>query len=216
MKTNENMRLFTFNTSRFAKTTCFLLSLFITGIVSNSRAQQVLEYKKHYQEGQAQLKAGNYTEAIASLDKAINRMPYYSAIYAERGKAKLKAKDYIGAVDDFTITLTKKPYDYRTYLLRGIAYYHLQDYDNAELDLKDALHYQPYDRETKQYLAKTQSKQKELYLAAVTKQNEVLATQNPNTQQAQWERQQRRHYRNRLIWGTIIPIAIWTGILLWR
>jgi tetratricopeptide (TPR) repeat protein len=197
------------------KNTIYLI-LLIVGWAYQAQAQKVLEYKQHYHTGQAQLKAGQYEAAIASLDKAIERMPYYSAIYAERGKAKLKAKDYAGAVEDLTIALQKKSYDAKAYLHRGIAYYHLQNYNYAEYDLKDALHYSPRNREAKQYLDKTLAQQEALRQAALNQQNEILANQNRPNQRNDWERRQRRFYRNQLIWGTIVPLAIWTGILLWR
>ncbi|HAS40748.1 MAG TPA: hypothetical protein DCS93_09730 [Microscillaceae bacterium] len=193
-------------------------TLLILGVLgaTNTQAQKVLEYKKYYHDGQAKIKAGNYQEAIADLDKAIERMPYYSAMYAERGEAKFKTKDYAGAVSDFTITLQKKPYDYQTYIKRGIAYYHLQDYVNAELDLQDALHYKPYEKQAQQYLAKTQAQLKVIEQQVLAQQNAVLATQNQQNERNRWERRQRRFYRNQLIWGTLLPLAIWTGILLWR
>ncbi|EAY25370.1 tetratricopeptide repeat protein [Microscilla marina] len=197
------------------KNTIYLI-LLITGLAYQAQAQKVLEYKQYYHTGQAQVKAGQYDAAIVSLDKAIERMPYYSAMYAERGKAKLKVKDYTGAIKDFTIVLQKKSYDAQAYLQRGIAYYHLQDYNNAEFDLKDALHYRPENREAKQYLDKTLAKQEELRQLALQQQNEILATQNRTNQRDEWERRQRRFYRNQLIWGTIVPLAVWTGILLWR
>ena len=199
----------------FKKYCVVMMVLGVFGAVT-TQAQKVLEYKKHYHNGQANLKAGKYQEAITDLDKAIARMPYYSAMYAERGEAKLKLKDYAGAIDDFTITLQKKPYDYHTYLKRGIAYYHLQDYTNAELDLQDALHYKPYDKQARQYLTQTQARLNDIKRQTLAKQNEVLATQNQTNERAQWERRQRRFYRNQLIWGTLLPLAIWTGILLWR
>ncbi|OJJ19494.1 hypothetical protein BKI52_22055 [marine bacterium AO1-C] len=194
----------------------YLLIALCLVALSNLQAQKVLEYKKYYHDGQAKLKAGKFTEAIADLDKAIQRMPYYSAMYAERGEAKLKTQDYAGAVDDFTITLQKKPYDYHTYIKRGIAYYHLQDYVNAELDLQDALHYKPYDKQAQQYLAKTQAQLKVIKQQTIAQQNEILATQNQQNERNRWERRQRRFYRNQLIWGTLLPLAVWTGILLWR
>ncbi|WP_299465956.1 hypothetical protein [uncultured Microscilla sp.] len=197
------------------KNTIYLI-LLITGLTYQAQAQKVLEYKQYYHTGQAQVKAGQYDAAIASLDKAIERMPYYSAMYAERGKAKLKVKDYAGAIRDFTVVLQKKSYDAQAYLQRGIAYYHLQDYNNAEFDLKDALHYRPENSEAKQYLDKTLAKQEELRQLALQQQNEILATQNRTNQRDEWERRQRRFYRNQLIWGTIVPLAVWTSILLWR
>lgn len=198
------------------KMTYLLLSFVLLGITNSVHAQRVLEYKKYYHDGQAKLKAGKYEDAIVDLDKAIDRMPYYSAMYAERGRAKLKTKDYAGAIDDFTTTLQKKSYDFHSYLQRGIAYFHLQDYTNAELDLQEALHYKPYDREAKKYLTQTQAKQQEIRRQLIQKQNEILAAQNRETEITRWERRQRRRYRNQLIWGTIIPLAIWTGILIWR
>lgn len=197
------------------KNTIYFLIL-IASFAYQAKAQKVLEYKQHYHTGQAQIKAGQYEAAIASLDKAIERMPYYSAIYAARGRAKLQTKDYAGAVEDFTITLQKKSYDADAYLQRGIAYYHLQNYNYAEYDLKDALHYSPNNREAKQYLDKVLAKQEELRQVALQQQNEILATQNRQNQRDEWERRQRRFYRNQLIWGTIVPLAVWTGILLWR
>lgn len=193
--------------------TLVVLGVFAT---MTSHAQRVLEYKKYYHNGQAKLKAGKYQEAIADLDKAIERMPYYSAMYAERGEAKFKTKDYAGAVADFTVTLQKKPYDYQTYLKRGLAYYHLQDYTNAELDLQEALAHLPYNKQAQQYLTQTQNKLKSIEQQLIVQQNEVLATQNQRDEQERWERRQRRSYRNQLIWGTLLPLAIWAGILIWR
>lgn len=198
------------------KISFWLLSFALLGSIGFAQAQRVLEYKKYYHKGQNNIKVGKYEEAIADLDKAIDRMPYYSAMYAERGKAKLKTKDYTGAINDFTITLQKKPYDYQSYLQRGLAYYYLQDYTNAELDFQDALHYKPYDQDAQKYLAQTHAKQQEIQRKLIQKQNEVLAAQNFETERTRWEQRQRRRYRNQLIWGTIIPLAIWTGILIWR
>ncbi len=65
---------------------------------------------------------GRYTEAIAELDKYIQRYPDYFFGYYRRGWFKDEANDVEGAIEDYTLAITLKPQYAYSYCGRGSLY----------------------------------------------------------------------------------------------
>ncbi len=191
-----------------------LLSICISlGLALSLAAQSVADYQKYHQQGRAELQAENYQAAISSLDQAIATMPYYSMLYHDRGVAKLQTGNYQGAAADFSTALAKKPYSIPSYLNRAIAYYELQNYEGAAEDLQKVLEFAPYDPEAQKYLSLVEQAQVEIQEAQAREAQAQLALQQ---QERDWIRQQRRQRRNQIVWGTIVPTALWTtAFLIW-
>lgn len=198
------------------KAIIFFITTFLFLFPLALKAQKVLEYKRFHDEGKELAAAGKYEAALLSYDKAIETMPYYSAIYYDRAIAKIKTKDYNGALMDLNAVLEKKPYDSKAYLQRGIAYYHLQDYYSAEADIDQVLADTPYHREALFYqkeIAREMDKLRQEEMAQI-RQNELV-----DLQRQQLERQDRRMRRRQTtaaLLNTILPLAILTAFLIWR
>ena len=170
-------------------------------------AQDVTDYKKYQEEGRQKVASENYVEAIKDYDKAIQSMPYYSTLYYDRGFAKMQLKDYKGAITDFSIAINKKPHDLSSILQRGIAYYQVKEFEAAVNDLNIVLKYSPTNQDARFYLDESQ---KELFQIQKEYEEQMLVSQNQQNYQNQQLKMLRRYNRNRIIFGTVLPLAFWT------
>jgi tetratricopeptide (TPR) repeat protein len=99
-----------------------------------------------YQSGKQFMSAGNYTEAIASFEKAVSIKPTYLEAWSDLGRAYTDRKDYEKGIAAFQKALELSPDNEALIASIGYNYLNLQDLDNAEtyylmLVEKDSLSY---------------------------------------------------------------------------
>ncbi|MDE0013230.1 MAG: tetratricopeptide repeat protein [Candidatus Poribacteria bacterium] len=88
---------------------------------------------------QEQFQEGNYSEAIAYCDRAIDQDPNYIEAYYERGRARHCAGQYSSAVSDLDKFINQNPDYAEAYAYRGDAKLHLGEVGEAEADFLVAL-----------------------------------------------------------------------------
>ena len=84
-------------------------------------------------------RSGDYQEAIADYNKAIEIIPQYASAFGNRGSAKLALKDYQGSIADFNNVLEIDAKDALAYFSRGFAKSHLRNYRGAVADFNKAI-----------------------------------------------------------------------------
>lgn len=90
------------------------------------------DHNFHFEQGVAKLRNGEYEEAIANFEQAIELHPEHDEAWGQRGIAKFQIKDYPGALEDLTHVIRKNLPDhgkYLYYLARVKA--ELEDYEGA-------------------------------------------------------------------------------------
>ncbi len=119
-----------------------IIALMISG---NAAYAHNREAERHLSIGEAKLKSGDNTEAIAELTKAIELEPKLSradlsTAYYNRAVARRAAGDNLGAKADFeqVVDLDPTPRDAEAYCNRGIAKSTLGDREGALVDIKKA------------------------------------------------------------------------------
>ncbi|GJM61924.1 tetratricopeptide repeat protein [Persicobacter diffluens] len=169
--------------------------------------QGVEEYQRYHQEGRELAKEEKFKEAIAAFSKAIDIMPYYSAIHLDRGATRLQVGDFEGAIEDLDYVAERQPYKKEVFFLRGIAHYHLGDYGLASEDVDHYLTEYPNNQEAKSYKKKLDTIKAE--------EQAVLAQQLQQQQSKKAQMTAQRRARNtQIVLGTVVPLAVWTALVL--
>ncbi len=178
-------------------------------IINPVTPQNVERYKKYHDRGREEVLQGRYEIAISYFDSANKIMPYYPTIYQDKGYAEMQLKRYEDAVEDFSYVLEKKPYMHEVRLQRGIAFYHLDQFDLARIDLEEVINNSP---------KKIAEADKHLdYTLRAFAKIDALNQAEINSQQAILEKERLAAARQReaMIWGTVIPLALWTALFIW-
>ena len=97
----------------------------------------------YYLRGYAKSKLGNYKEAIADQNKAIELAPHDARLYTERGFAKYQLGDYKLAIVDFNKAIERKPGYANNYEYSGNANSYLGNYKEAIADYNKAIEINP-------------------------------------------------------------------------
>ena len=79
------------------------------------------------------MSAGNYTEAIANLEKAVSIKPTYLEAWSDLGRAYTDRKDYEKGIAAYEKALELSPGNEALISSIGYNYLNLEDYDNAEI-----------------------------------------------------------------------------------
>ena len=82
---------------------------------------------------------GNYEEAIADYNKAIDLDQNYIGPYRSRGDLQLHLKQYAAAIATYTEVIRLEPNDANLYSNRGVAKNLLNKPDEALIDLNEAI-----------------------------------------------------------------------------
>lgn len=178
-------------------------------VINPGIPQNVERYKKYHDRGREEVLQGKYEIAISYFDTANQIMPYYPTIYQDKGYAEMQLKRYEDAVEDFNYVLEKKPYMHEVRLQRGIAFYHLDQFDLARIDLEAVIKNSSKKiAEANEYLDYT--------LRAIA-EIDALNQAEIDAQQAILEKERLAAARQReaLIWGTVVPLALWTALFIW-
>ncbi len=93
-------------------------------------------------EARTLMMAGQYDEAVATLDDVIRENPEDAAAYAERGQAHVEQGDLDRAIADFDESIRLEP-GATTYLSRALAYQQKGELDPAIADCTAALRRNP-------------------------------------------------------------------------
>lgn len=96
-------------------------------LLARSETVESLEqwHKRDQNRAYAKFVIGQYKDAIANFDKAIQFNPEDADAYSYRGAAKLKLKDFEGALFDCNRAIQLNPEDADAYSNRGQAQFHL-------------------------------------------------------------------------------------------
>jgi tetratricopeptide (TPR) repeat protein len=108
----------------------------------------VLEVKKpssafFFNEGEKSFDKGDYDQAIANYDKAIELKPDYGQAFNNRGLAYHIKGDYDRALSDFIKAVEILPSLAEVYGNRGLTYLYNGDYQKAILDFNKAIQFRP-------------------------------------------------------------------------
>jgi tetratricopeptide (TPR) repeat protein len=85
-----------------------------------------------YQSAQQFMSAGNYSEAIAELEKAVSIKPSYLEAWSDLGRAYSDRKDYEKGIAAYQKALDLSPGNEPLIASIGYNYLNLEDWDNAE------------------------------------------------------------------------------------
>ena len=86
-----------------------------------------------YQTAQQFMSAGNYTEAIANLEKAVSIKPTYLEAWSDLGRAYTDRKDFEKGIAAYQKALELSPENEALIASIGYNYLNLEDFDNAEI-----------------------------------------------------------------------------------
>lgn len=99
--------------------------------------------------GEAYRKSGNFTQAIADYNKALELNPNYVTAYNNRGIAYRRLNNYAQAFADYNKAIELKPDYFFAYYNRAYAYQTLGQYDKALADYNKALELNPNDADAR-------------------------------------------------------------------
>lgn len=105
-----------------------------TAIEMDSTRSRYIFYKADYLDH-----AGRSKEAIAVMDKYIEKEPRDFYGYKQRGWIKDHTQDLDGALEDYTISITLEPDYAYNYMIRGRLYYLRNEKDLAKADFDEAI-----------------------------------------------------------------------------
>jgi tetratricopeptide (TPR) repeat protein len=113
--------------------------------------------------------------------------------------------DYELAIEDFNRSLEKNPYKTNVYQLRGIAYFNTGQLERARLDFLKVLKDQPYNKYAQDYLSQVEE-------VLNQERNASNEQQMAEARKIAMARQKRAEEREKMIWGVVVPMAVWTAI----
>lgn len=118
-----------------------IISLFEKDMASSS--QKFSRDHDYSRFGKVFLDAGNYSQAIITYNKAIDRYPYDPDDYANLGIIYLKTGNYVEALANFDKALAMRPNYYMVYSNRAVVHKKQGRYDLALQDLNKAVSLDP-------------------------------------------------------------------------
>ncbi|HMM11868.1 MAG TPA: tetratricopeptide repeat protein [Bacteroidales bacterium] len=104
-----------------------------------------VNHRAFIQQARFELSEERFTDALRSLNTAINVRPDLFEPWFLRGVAKYNLGDFSGAESDFSESLRLHPLNIRSYHYRGLTRLRLANYHNALQDFRKALELDPYD-----------------------------------------------------------------------
>jgi tetratricopeptide (TPR) repeat protein len=126
-----------------------LLGLLVFLTFNNGTAQEarLLEYLKN---GEEKYESKDYSEAMASFNKALELDPYDSLgfhpwLFFNKGTCKAALEDYRGAIINFDKAIDLMPFYAAAFFNRAFSKYKLKDYTGALVDYEKVLKLSPKD-----------------------------------------------------------------------
>jgi tetratricopeptide (TPR) repeat protein len=122
------------------KTSKFLIVLLLTMVLGlalggMARAKSVEDYLKR---GIEAGEKGQYDQAIADFNKALELSPRYDWAYFNRANAYYRKAQYDQAIADLNKALELNPRDAEAYNNRGLYFYYKKEYGRAWEDIRKA------------------------------------------------------------------------------
>lgn len=114
-----------------------------TRVLESGRLPRSQHYIAHYNRGWSHYNAGNYDEALADLDAAVEHNSGYADTYYSRSVIHHRLGNSDRARDDLNRYLELKGKSWTAYYLRAQMYRRLDDTDRALADLKQAAALKP-------------------------------------------------------------------------
>ena len=96
-----------------------------------------------FQKGYEALQRGDFKDAMANYDRAVELKPDYAVTYIKRGRFKLSRDDKSGAIADFNRAIKLKPDYIKAYNSRGIVKDESGDHMGAIADFNRAIELNP-------------------------------------------------------------------------
>ncbi|MDO9511060.1 MAG: hypothetical protein Q7J34_04830 [Bacteroidales bacterium] len=186
-----------------SKSGFFVLFAFL--MIPMAFSQRAEDYQFYMNTGREEVLKGNYTTGIVYFDTAIRIMPYYPVLYQDRGYAHLQMKQYGEAASDFSKALDKKPWLTELRFLRGVSYFNLGKTQQAYDDFIRVTEENPQHPQAFDYMNTCKETLTETFGNSSHEANEWA-------RQAEEERYYRSREREAVIWGTVIPLLLWTAV----
>ena len=92
-----------------------------------------------FDQGLAKFQLGQYQDAIADFDQAIQLQPDNADAYYNRGLAKLHLEQFEATILDYDRAVQLQPDNANAYYNRGLAKFHLERYEDAVDDFGRAV-----------------------------------------------------------------------------
>ena len=135
-------------------------------------------------EGNKQLIAGHFLEAIGLYSEALELAPTNAIILSNRAQAYIKVENYGLAISDATAAMEADPSYPKSYYRRGSAHFALTHYKDARKDFRQVCKLRPKDRDARAKLQACEKAVKEAAFAKaiVSEKTEPLsASYDPNS-----------------------------------
>ena len=135
-------------------------------------------------EGNKQLLAGHFLEAIGLYSQALELAPTNAIILSNRAQAYIKVENYGLAIADATAAMDSDPSYAKSYYRRGSAHFALTHYKDARKDFRQVCKLRPKDRDARAKLQACEKAVKEAAFAkAIVSENTepLSATYDPNS-----------------------------------
>ncbi|MBD2198882.1 MULTISPECIES: tetratricopeptide repeat protein [Calothrix] len=113
--------------------------------LSHTQATTQTTAREFFELGVNEIQHGDYQQAIANLNQAIQLQSDFHQAYSDRCLAYLHLQQYHQAIADCTVAINLSPTNAQAYLNRGLANYRQQDYPAAIADYEQAIALQPHE-----------------------------------------------------------------------
>jgi tetratricopeptide (TPR) repeat protein len=124
--------------------------------------------------GYAALQAGNYAEAVALLERAVELEPKDKNAWNNLGWAQMQLRQFAAAIDAYRKQIEVNPYHANVHTNLGRAYLAMQRYSEAEAALQKQFELNPLDRYAPAHLAQLYLEQRQ-YASAIPQLDRAIA-----------------------------------------
>lgn len=108
-----------------------------------SKGEPLSIWERYLERGLFAFEQGEYEDALADLDAAIEENSRNGELFATRGMIKLEMGDVAAAMADLDQALQTDPKQWLVHYLRGLHQYRENDYNATIAHLSEALKYAP-------------------------------------------------------------------------
>jgi len=105
----------------------------------------------YHNRGKLKMNNGNFMDAVADLQEAINLCPKYTEAFSDKGSSLYHLGNMQGAIDDYSKAITLNPNSEGVFYNRGAAYFNLADFKDAIADFTKAIAIRPNDADAYNY-----------------------------------------------------------------
>ncbi len=128
-----------------------------TQLIEQPGASNVRLTVAYYNRGRSYRQLGEYDNAIADFDKAIELYPEYARAYNNRGIAYASKGRYTRSIVNFDKAIELKPKRADYYFNRALTYNFLGDKKQAKVDIRISLYLDPSDKSARNLLERLEA-----------------------------------------------------------